>query len=114
MTRPIRVVEILVSTIPGGGPRHVYGLVRHLPRDEFEVVIAAPRDGLVFDRFQALGLEVVERPIPQLNPWQLLTTVRLLRELAIDVVHTHGKGAGFHGRMAAHWLGIPAIHTFHG
>jgi glycosyltransferase involved in cell wall biosynthesis len=114
MTRPIRVLELLVSTIPGGGPRHVYDLVRHLPRDEFEVVIAAPRDGLVFDRFQALGLEVVERPIPQLNPWQLLTTVRLLRKLAIDVVHTHGKGAGFHGRMAAHQLGIPAIHTFHG
>ena len=114
MTRPIRVLELLVSTIPGGGPRHVYDLVRYLPRDEFEVVIAAPRDGLVFDQFQALGLEVVERPIPQLNPWQLLTTVRLLRERAIDVVHTHGKGAGFHGRMAAHRLGIPAIHTFHG
>lgn len=59
-------------------------------------------------------MEVVERPIPHLNPWQLLTTVRLLRERAIDVVHTHGKGAGFHGRMAAHRLGIPAIHTFHG
>lgn len=114
MTRPIRVLELLVSTIPGGGPRHVYDLVRYLPREEFEVVIAAPRDGLVFDQFQALGLEVVERPIPQLNPWQLLTTVRLLRERAIDVVHTHGKGAGFHGRMAAHRLGIPAIHTFHG
>jgi len=114
MTRPIRVLELLVSTIPGGGPRHVYDLVRYLPRDEFEVVVAAPRDGLVFDRFQDLGLEVVERPIPQLNPWQLLTTVRLLRERAIDVVHTHGKGAGFHGRMAAHRLGIPAIHTFHG
>ncbi len=114
MTRPIRVLELLVSTIPGGGPRHVYDLVRYLPRDEFEVVIAAPRDGLVFDQFQALGLEVVERPIPHLNPWQLLTTVRLLRERAIDVVHTHGKGAGFHGHMAAHRLGIPTIHTFHG
>jgi len=114
MTRPIRVLELLVSTIPGGGPRHVYDLVRYLPRDEFEVVIAAPRDGLVFDQFQALGLEVVERPIPHLNPWQLLTTVRLLRARAVDVVHTHGKGAGFHGRMAAHRLGIPTIHTFHG
>jgi glycosyltransferase involved in cell wall biosynthesis len=114
MTRRIRVLELLVSAIPGGGPRHVYDLVRHLPRDEFEVVIAAPRDGLVFDRFQELELEVVERPVPRLSPRQLLTTARLLRARAIDVVHTHGKGAGFHGRMAARWLGIPVVHTFHG
>ena len=37
VTRRIRVLELLVSAIPGGGPRHVYDLVRHLPKDEFEV-----------------------------------------------------------------------------
>jgi len=114
VTRPIRVLELIVSTVPGGGPRHVYDLVRHLPRDEFEIVIGAPRDGTFFDRFEDLGIEVVEQPIPRLSLWQLLTTIRLMRGRRFDVIHTHGKGAGFHGRVAAHWLGIPAVHTFHG
>ncbi len=45
MTRKIRVLHLLVTTSPGGGPKHVFDLVSHLPRDEFEVVVAAPRDG---------------------------------------------------------------------
>ena len=34
--------HLLVTTSPGGGPKHVFDLVSHLPRDEFEVVVAAP------------------------------------------------------------------------
>src|SRR5207249_2332245 len=44
----------------------------------------------------------------------LLATVRLIRRLGIEVVHTHGKGAGLHGRLAARWTGVAAVHTFHG
>ena len=50
--QPIRVLELLVTTSPGGGPKHVWDLVQHLPRSEFELVIGAPRDGIFFDRFR--------------------------------------------------------------
>ena len=53
---PIRVLELLVTTSPGGGPRHVWDLARHLPRDEFELIIGAPRDGEFFDRFRQLNV----------------------------------------------------------
>src|SRR5206468_1547572 len=73
-----------------------------------------PRDGPFFDRFRALGLTVAEVPTGRLGPRPLLATVRLIRRLGIEVVHTHGKGAGLHGRLAARWTGAAAVHTFHG
>jgi glycosyltransferase involved in cell wall biosynthesis len=114
VTSVIRVLHLLVTTSPGGGPKHVYDLVRYLPRDEFEVVVAAPRDGVFFDRFRDLGITMVELPLSRLGVRHLSLTMRLVREQQIDIVHTHGKGPGLYGRLAARALGIPAVHTFHG
>lgn len=110
----MRVLQLLVSTALGGGPRQVWDLVRRLPREEFEIVVAGPRDGVFFGRFQGLGIETLELPVNRLGPPALIGTIRLLRERKIDLVHSHGKGAGLHGRLAARWVGIPAVHTFHG
>jgi glycosyltransferase involved in cell wall biosynthesis len=114
MGAPIRVLHLLVTTSPGGGPKHVYDLIRHLPRDEFEVVVAAPRDGIFFDRFLDLGVDTVELPLGRLGVRHLPRTIRFMRRAGIDVVHTHGKGAGLFGRLAARALDVPAVHTFHG
>jgi glycosyltransferase involved in cell wall biosynthesis len=114
MTRPIRVLELLVTTSPGGGPRHVWDLVRHLPRDEFELVVGAPRDGIFFDRFRELGVEVVEFPRRRLGAPHFRLTHRAISRFRVDVVHTHGKGPGLYGRAIARLMRVPAIHTFHG
>jgi glycosyltransferase involved in cell wall biosynthesis len=114
MTRPIRILHLLVTTGPGGGPKHVYDLVRHLPPDEFEVVIAAPRDGIFFDRFRDLGVSIVELPLSRLGVRHLPLAMRLVRRHGVQIVHTHGKGPGLYGRLAARWLAVPAVHTFHG
>jgi glycosyltransferase involved in cell wall biosynthesis len=114
VNQPIRVLELLVTTSPGGGPKHVWDLVQHLPRSEFELVIGAPRDGIFFDRFRDRGLEVVEFPLSRLGARHFHLTRRLISRLRIDVVHTHGTGPGCYGRLAARWVRVPAIHTFHG
>ena len=110
----IRVLELLTTTAPGGGPRQVYDLARRLSRSEFEVTVAGPDDGPFLDRFRTLGLTVAEVPAGRLGARVLSATARLIRRLGIDVVHTHGKGAGLHGRLAARWTGVAAVHTFHG
>lgn len=110
----IRVLEILVTTVPGGGPKQVYDLVRHLPKEEFDIVAAAPADGPFFDRFRGLGLTVVEIATHRVGVRPLRDVVRVLRASRIDVVHTHGKGAGVYGRLAARLTGAAAVHTFHG
>src|SRR5262245_55761537 len=114
MTESTRVLHLLVTTSQGGGPKHVFDLVRHLPRDEFEVVVAAPRDGVFFDRFRDLGVTVIELPLSRLDVRHLSLTMGLLRRQGIGVVHTHGKGPGLYGRLAARACRIPAVHTFHG
>ena len=112
--QPIRVLELLVTTSPGGGPKHVWDLVQHLPRSEFDLAIGAPRDGTFFDRFRDRGLEVVEFPRSSLGARHFHLTRRLISRLDIDVVHTHGTGPGCYGRLVARWMRVPAIHTFHG
>ena len=114
MTRPVHVLHLLVTTSPGGGPKHVYDLVRHLSSDEFEVVVAAPRDGIFFDRFRDLGVPMVELPLSRLGVRHLPLAMRLIKRHGVDIVHTHGKGPGLYGRIGARALGVPAVHTFHG
>ncbi len=114
MSKPITVLELLVTTSPGGGPKHVCDLVRHLPRDEFELMVGAPRDGIFFDRFQSLGVRMVEFPLRQLGARHFVLATKLISSFRVDVVHTHGKGPGLYGRVAAGWTHVPAVHTFHG
>ena len=114
MPRRIRVLQLLVTTSPGGGPKQVYDLIRHLPREEFQFVVVGPRDGVFFERFEDLGVRVEELPIRRLGMRHLLSTIRLIRAQGIQVVHTHGKGPGLYGRVAAWWTGVPSVHTFHG
>ena len=50
----------------------------------------------------------------RLSPFTLGKVTRLIREREIRVVHSHGKGAGLYGRLAARRAGVAAVHTFHG
>ena len=103
-----------MSTRAGGGPQHVLTLANGLRARGWAPVVAGPRDGTFFDRFTAAGIEIVEVPTNQLRPDALLTLMRLAHARGIRLVHSHGKGAGVHGRLAARMLGVPAVHTFHG
>jgi len=109
----VRVLQLLVSTRLGGGPRQVFETLRHVPRGYFEWVLAAPDDGPYFARFGEIGA-VHRLRLDRLRPTTFFGLVRLIRAHGIDVIHSHGKGPGLYGRLAAHVTGRPAIHTFHG
>jgi glycosyltransferase involved in cell wall biosynthesis len=98
---------------PGGGPQQVYETLRRLSPREFEWVVASPHDGPLFARFARLGLVYPVR-LNRLRPLALVRVVRLIRLHRVDLVHSHGKGAGLVGRLAGALTGVPAIHTFHG
>ena len=114
--RVIRVLQLLTTTALGGGPRQVRHLVRHLPADEFTPSVAGPWDRRLAEELRPLRIELIALALDRLGrfPLTLRHTLRLVRSTKADVVHTHGKGAGLYGRLAARLAGATAVHTFHG
>jgi glycosyltransferase involved in cell wall biosynthesis len=110
----IGVLELLVSSQLGGGPAHVEDVIRRLDPGEFAVTVGVPAGGPFLERFRAAGAEVVEVAADRLSPRTLARVTRLVRDRGASVVHSHGKGAGLYGRLAARRAGAAAVHTFHG
>jgi glycosyltransferase involved in cell wall biosynthesis len=110
----VPVLELLVSTRPGGGPEHVRTLARGLVAHGFRPIVAGPRDGAMFDTFAADGFETLVATTNAFAPRTFVELSRFVRARAIQLVHSHGKGAGLYGRLVARACGIPAIHSFHG
>jgi glycosyltransferase involved in cell wall biosynthesis len=114
VSEPIPIVQVLVSSRPGGGPQHVLTAALGLRARGWRPIVAAPPGGAMFDRFREAGLETVALRADRLAPGTLLRLLRLIRERGARLVHSHGKGAGLYGRLAARLAGVPAVHTFHG
>jgi glycosyltransferase involved in cell wall biosynthesis len=114
VTEPIPVLQVLVSTRAGGGPQHVLTVAQGLRARGWRSIVAGPADGPLFERFRAAGVETVEARTDRLSPLTLVRLVRLIRGRGVRLVHSHGKGAGVHARLAARLTGVPAVHTLHG
>ncbi|MDL1917399.1 glycosyltransferase family 4 protein, partial [Anaerolineae bacterium CFX4] len=125
MSDRIRIVRI-ISRLNIGGPAIHVALLTALMNDEtFESTLItgsigdeegdmtyyAAQHGVTPVMVEALGREL--HPLRDIRTlWEL---TRLLRKLKPDVVHTHTAKAGFVGRWAARFAGVPVIvHTFHG
>lgn len=113
---PLRIAHITASSTIGGGPEHVWQLLCHLPKTLTELYLAAPTREPYGPKFiTQLGSEhCFELPERQ---WSTITFIRLvfwLRRHSIQIIHSHGRGAGIYGRFAALLTNIPCIHTFHG
>ncbi|HEV8226497.1 MAG TPA: glycosyltransferase [Methylomirabilota bacterium] len=114
MPVPVRILELLVSTDLGGGPAQVRDVVTRLPREEFAVTVAGPSGSSHGGVLAESGARVVGIGTDRIGRRPFLDVLELIRVDGIDIVHSHGKGAGLYGRLAARRAGIPAVHTFHG
>jgi glycosyltransferase involved in cell wall biosynthesis len=114
VTEPIPILQVVVSTRAGGGPQHVLTVAAGLRAHGWRSIVVGPGDGPMVARFRAAGIETVALPTDRLQPLTVLRLARLIRRRGIRLVHTHGKGAGVHGRLAARLAGVPAVHTLHG
>src|SRR5262249_23638113 len=93
---PGPVLELGVSTQPGGGPQHVLTVATWLQARRWRPIVAAPRDGALFDRFRASGIEIVELATHRFHPATLARLFRLVRQRGVRLIHSHGKGAGLY------------------
>lgn len=112
----LRVAQITASSAIGGGPEHVWQLLRHLPDKRIECFVAAPRRWPYQERFESIVGSDRFQPLPQ-RRWSTAAFAQLvcwLRARRIELIHSHGRGAGLYGRLAALLTGIPCVHSFHG
>jgi glycosyltransferase involved in cell wall biosynthesis len=99
----------------GGGPEHLYRLLKMLNR-EVNFFIACPKDYPYWDRYiEVIGENrLIEIPHRKFSIPVLRNIIAFAREKKIDIIHSHGKGAGIYSRLLSAFTGIKCIHTFHG
>ncbi len=62
-----KICHISGTTLPGGGPEHIYQLLKRLNRNEWEVIICTSNDGSYWDKFNSLKVLTYNLPLRQLS-----------------------------------------------
>jgi glycosyltransferase involved in cell wall biosynthesis len=121
----MRIAHIITRLIIGGAQENTLFNVddqHHLFHDEV-CLITGPGlgpEGSLEPKARERGLDLrvlpeLRRSLNPLQDWSSLKAIRgAFKEYAPQLVHTHSSKAGILGRLAAHQLGIPAVHTIHG
>lgn len=110
--------KILIITLRadiGGGPEHVYNLINYLKND-FSFYIAAPDDWPYYDKYvHLIGSErYILLPHRKFSFKHLIRLKRFIDKNSIQLIHSHGKGAGVYSRLLNLFNNRKVIHTFHG
>ncbi|NQU09271.1 glycosyltransferase family 4 protein [bacterium] len=121
----MRICHIITRLIVGGAQENTVatciGLLRRGHTVDLVIGPQTGPEGSLARQASAAGvpLLVVDQLRRAPHPvWDLaacLALARLFRARRYDLVHTHSGKAGFLGRLAARWAGVPiVIHTIHG
>lgn len=99
----------------GGGPEHLWQLLRSMPASARKCV-ACPPDYPYYDRFRACVGNDNMFPLPhrRFSLSKLLDLRDFCFRHKVTVLHSHGKGAGLYSRLIGLMTGLPSVHTFHG
>jgi len=120
------VLRVISRMNVGGPARCVLNLTAGLPHRKFHTIVATGRSGAgegdlsrgIEDRGAELAdIPHLGRPLRPLRDLHALLALRsLILKFRPHILHTHASKAGFLGRLAALWSGIPLkiVHTYHG
>ncbi len=116
-----RITHVITNSESfGGAQRNTLLTLKGLVRDGYEVELICGPGGRLIAEARAIGIPVHVIPdlVRQVDPLKdtsaFLHLYRLFRSGEYQIVHTHSAKAGFLGRLAAWWAGVPVIiHTNH-
>uniref|UniRef100_A0A832E0S0 Glycosyltransferase family 1 protein n=1 Tax=candidate division WWE3 bacterium TaxID=2053526 RepID=A0A832E0S0_UNCKA len=125
----------LTSSQVGGAPKVVYDLLSQIRQKaketalavkraqrvskrqkvgEFEFVVAAPEGGPFVRKFRDLGYPVYTVSFDKVGLRGFTRLFKIVCQEEIDLINSHGKGAGLYARVVGAITGIRVVQTFHG
>ena len=111
------ILQVINTARIGGGMKHIYALLKYLPRDRFHLSLVADKGGYLIDQIRALDVAVHFVPMmrSRLDLTAVLRLTRIARAEGADIMHLHGTRAGFFGALAKPLSGVRnSIYTVHG
>lgn len=111
----IRILLITARADYGGGPEHVFRLLSGL-KDDFDFFVACPFEEPYFEKYQKIVSEKKMLRIPHRKfTFSDLNRIKYyILKNDVQIIHSHGKGAGIYSRILAGLTNRKCIHTFHG
>ncbi|MDP3645787.1 MAG: glycosyltransferase [bacterium] len=119
--KPKKVLFVITKATWGGAQRYVYDLATHLPKGEFELIVAYGTRGKLAEDLTTAGITV--RQLPSLGrDISLVSDIksffeiwRTIREIRPDIVHLNSSKTAALGALAARLCGVRHIvFTVHG
>ncbi|MBT7610767.1 MAG: glycosyltransferase family 4 protein [Bacteriovoracaceae bacterium] len=112
----IKILYITSRSDIGGGPKHLYDLVRYISKNfkqEFEVHIAAPIERPFWEKYETICTNLIAIPKRKFSILSYFNLLSYCKNQNIKLIHSHGRGAGVYSRLLK-LFGLNIVHTFHG
>ena len=119
--RKKKILCVITKSVWGGAQRYVFDLATNLPRNRFDVTVAAGGNSHLIQKLHNAEIPTVsiphlERNIKPINEiLSLWSLFKIFRDKRPDVVHLNSSKIGGLGAVAARLAGVPnIIFTAHG
>ncbi len=110
----LNVLHVSSRADIGGGPKHLLDLMTEF--EDFPSIscyVAVPRDGFYSEAISSSSKDCFFLPHRRFKFIILIRLIAFCYRNNIDIVHSHGRGAGVYGRVLT-LFGFKSVHTFHG
>lgn len=111
MRKKLKILYLNVTSEIGGSTRHINLLLKGLKG--FELYYAAPNNGEYFDIFSN-NITTFNLDLRKISLLNFIRLFFIIRKHKIDILHSHGRGAGVYSRILGVLLRKKIYHTFHG
>ena len=112
----MKILFITLRADHGGGPKHVDLLINNLS-SEIEIYLACPQDRPYYDLWNESKKikDIFILPHRKFSVKKLLGLNKFIKDNDIEIVHSHGKGAGIYSRILKILNPrLKIVHTLHG
>lgn len=116
-----KILYIITKSNWGGAQRYVYDLATTIPKDEYKISVLTGSFGVLTDKLEAEGVEILQTNSFQrnINPIKDIVSffkiLKILRKEKPDIIHVNSSKIGGLGALAGRLVGTKnIIFTAHG